>query len=94
MIDEDEDIINEEIEYYYLPNQLNNEDNEADEVFISITDDMLDPTNPELTYRSEEYDTDEDVIPASVQHKFSGILDQFGPLQLFIILIHIMNGKI
>jgi hypothetical protein len=73
MFDEDEEIMNEEIGDNYLPSQLNNEDNKEDEEFINITDDMLDPTNPELTYKTEEDDADDDVIPNSVQQKFAGI---------------------
>jgi hypothetical protein len=73
MFDEDEDVINEEIQDDYLPNQLNNVNNDKEEDTINITDDMLDPTNPELTYRAEEDDADKDIIAASVQQKFSGI---------------------
>jgi hypothetical protein len=49
MFDEDEDVIKVEIEIDYLPNQIGEE---GDEDFINITDDMLDPSNPELTYRA------------------------------------------
>jgi hypothetical protein len=34
---------------------------------------MLDPRNPELIYRAEEDDAEDDIIPASAQHKFAGI---------------------
>jgi hypothetical protein len=60
----------EEKENDYLPNQI---EDEEDEDFINNTDDMLDPSNPELTYRAEEDDAEDYIIPASVQHKFSGI---------------------
>jgi hypothetical protein len=46
MFDEDEDVIKEEIEDDYLPNQPNNTEDEEDEDFLNITDDMLDPSNP------------------------------------------------
>jgi hypothetical protein len=69
MFDEDEDVIKEEIESDYLPNQIKEEESED---FMNITDDMLDPSNPELTYRAEEDDAEDDIIPTSVQHKFAG----------------------
>jgi hypothetical protein len=71
MFDEDEDVIKEEKEdNNYLPDQICEEE---DEDFINITDDMLDPSNPELIYRADEDDAEDDMIPASVQHKFAGI---------------------
>jgi hypothetical protein len=69
MFDEDEDAIKDEIEIDYLPNQIVEEENED---FINITDDMIDPSSPELTYREQEDDADDDIIPASVQHKIAG----------------------
>jgi hypothetical protein len=65
MFDDDEDDIKEEIEDDYLPNQLNNTEDEEVEDFIRITDDMLAPRNPELAYRAEEDDAEDDIIPAS-----------------------------
>jgi hypothetical protein len=46
--------------------------------FVSITKDMLDPTNPELTYTVE----DDEIIPASAQQNLQEYLDQLGPWQL------------
>jgi hypothetical protein len=37
-----------------LPNQLDNKDNEENEDFINIADDMLDPSNPGLTYKTDK----------------------------------------
>jgi hypothetical protein len=34
---------------------------------------MLAPSNPEITYRAEDNDAEDDIIPASVPHKFAGI---------------------
>jgi hypothetical protein len=63
MFDEDEDVTPEDEDGKNLPNQLNNEGNEEGEDFIKFTEDMLDPTNPDLTYSAH---ADEDIIPASV----------------------------
>jgi hypothetical protein len=87
MFDEDEDVPQEVIEDDYLPNQIDNTEDEEDETFIDITDDMLDPRNPELTYRPEEDDTEDDIIPASVPHKFAGIPRSIWSLATFIILM-------
>jgi hypothetical protein len=83
MFDEDKDVINAEIEDDYLPNQLNNTEDEEDEDFIEITDDMLDPTNTELNYKTEEDDADDAIIPASVQHKFAAIPRSIRSLETF-----------
>jgi hypothetical protein len=50
VFDEDKDGMKEEIENDYLSNQI---EDEEDDNFINITDDMLDPSYPELTYRAE-----------------------------------------
>jgi hypothetical protein len=63
MFDEDEDVTKEVIEDDYLLNQI---EKEEDEDFINITDDMLDPNNPELTYKEREDDAEDKVIPSSV----------------------------
>jgi hypothetical protein len=55
---------------------------------------MIDPSNPELTYKAEEDSAEDDIIPASVQHKFAGIPRSIRSLATFIILIHKMNGRI
>jgi hypothetical protein len=68
--DEDEYVMKEEIEIDYLPNQI---EEEEDEDLFNITDDMLDPSNPKLTYKAEEDDAEDNIIPASVHHKFAGI---------------------
>jgi hypothetical protein len=83
MFDEDEDVMKEEIENDYLPNQSYKKEVEEDEDFINITDDMLDPSNPELTYGAEEDDAEDDIIPASVQHKFAGIPRAISSLATF-----------
>jgi hypothetical protein len=81
MFDEDEDVTPEDEDVNRSPNQINNEDNEEDEDFINITEDMLDSTNPELTYRAD--DADEDIIPDSVQQKFACITRSIGSLATF-----------
>jgi hypothetical protein len=48
--------------------KFNNTEDDEDEDFINNTDDMFDPSKPELTHRVED-----DIIPALVQHKFAGI---------------------
>jgi hypothetical protein len=51
-----------------FPNQtvhLDNDDYNDDEEIVTITEDMLDPNNLELTYKDNK-----DSIPASVQQKF------------------------
>jgi hypothetical protein len=53
---------------------MNNENNEdEDRDFVNITEDMLDPASPELTYREEDDDIEDEVIPTSIKQKFSGI---------------------
>jgi hypothetical protein len=44
---------------------------------------MLDPSNPELKYREEEDDAEDDIIPVSVQHKFAGIPRSISSLESF-----------
>jgi hypothetical protein len=34
---------------------------------------MLDPSNPELTYKAEEDDAENDIIPASVQQRIASV---------------------
>jgi hypothetical protein len=46
---------------------------------------MLDPSNPELTYSAEEDDIEDDIIPDSLQHKFSGIPRSIRSLATFYI---------
>jgi hypothetical protein len=84
IFDEDEDVIKEEIEDDYLPNQFNSTEGEKDEEFINITDDMLDPSNPELPYRAEEDDAEDDIIPASAHQKFAGISRSIRSLATFL----------
>jgi hypothetical protein len=79
MFDEDEDVTKEVIDDDYLPNQMDMINDNEDEDFINITDDMLDPSNPELTNKAEEDDAEDDIIPASVQHKLQAYLEALGP---------------
>jgi hypothetical protein len=48
---------------------LDNDDSNDDDDFVSITEDMLDPNNPELSYTAD----DNEIIPASYQQKLAGI---------------------
>jgi hypothetical protein len=48
---------------------LDIDDYNEDEEFVTVTEGMLDPTNPEFTYNED----DNKIIPASVQQEFAGI---------------------
>jgi hypothetical protein len=72
MFENDQDVTPVNDEGNHLPNQTANLDNDEyseDKQFVTITEDMLDPKNPELTYN----DDDNEIIPASDQQKFAGI---------------------
>jgi hypothetical protein len=83
MFDEDEDVTPEDDEGNHLPNQMNNEDEDEDSKFVTITEDMLDPANTDITYKEEEEDTEDDASPASVQQKFARIPREIRSLATF-----------
>jgi hypothetical protein len=92
MFNSDEDVIPVDDDGNNLPNQRLNLDDDynEDEEFVSITEDMLDPTNQELIYTADDYET----LPTSVQTHLREYLDQLGPWQLFPTQINKMNGRI
>jgi hypothetical protein len=92
MFDNYEDVTPVDDEGKNLPNKtanLDNDDNNEDEEFVMIIEDMIDPTNPELTYNED----DNEIIPELVQRKSAGIPRSIRSLATFTIPIHKMNGK-